>query len=951
MTISKADACYKSNSANASRFHKSSSSDRKLALRSTAVLGLICLSFLLLASCGSGPGGITIEINSGVSQTIDQGQSLLLTATVGGDTKNLGVTWSLPTTNTACSGAACGTLTGSSNFMVTYVGPTNLATALTVTVEATSIANTSVTKTITITVTLPPTFTTTGLTECTVNIFCLTNGSNGVPYTFSLIASGGVAPLTYTVPVNALPAGLTLSVLGVITGRPSGPIQSQPNPVIFTVTITDSATIPLTVTQQFEISITPASVLSITSPPTLPAGFINGHYGGGSTATGGVTISTQGGVLPFTWSLISGALPPGLNLGTNSGQITGIPSSLAQTATPYTFTVQVEDSSLPSPGQIQQATFSIQIQQPPTLSISTTSLPGGFTATGYNTALQATGGIPPYTWTLINGQLPAGLTFGSNGVIVGKPILATTNPDTFTVEVQDSELNPATGAPQPASVTEPLAISVAGGSTNNTLIVGSYSFLFNGFDSAGSVAIAGNIITNGNGTITAGAEDSNRTSGIIQGATITGTYSLGSDGRGTMEFIATNPLTKVTLTTDYQLVMESNGSIRFFENDTIDLTGTRGTGVMKPVLGPSTFTAGNFSGNYAFLFTGQDSSAMPTVLGGVINSNGSETLSGGIGDFNEAGTFSPAIDLSGAFSVGTTNRSAASLTYQLPQKSQATLSYVFYFVSQSDLYFVGIDPIDATHPRLSGELVLQQPSVQFSTNSLTGTSVVTGTGLTSGNSNVLAGLLTGSVASSGAVSATLTYDENVGGTVTSPSPVFPCSGCVTPTYTVATNGRVTFFNLALPTAQQRIAAAYLTAPGQGFFVGSDSAATSGLLEAQQQPLPPAVAFTTSNVLGGYTLGSPPAVENQVPNVVGQLVADGVSSMTGLLDEIDPTTATLGSSLVPSYTVGANGRGTMIANSLVGFPVNLALYIVSPGSVRLIGLDPGNANPYVIYLDH
>jgi hypothetical protein len=215
----------------------------------------------------------------------------------------------------------------------------------------------------------------------------------------------------------------------------------------------------------------------------------------------------------------------------------------------------------------------------------------------------------------------------------------------------------------------------------------------------------------------------------------------------------------------------------------------------------------------------------------------------------------------------------------------------------------------------------------------------------------MAGLLTGSVAPNGGVSATLTYDENVGGTITTPSPVFPCSGCAIPTYTVATNGRVTFSNLALPSGQPRIAVAYLTASGQGFFMGSDPAVTSGLLEAQQPPLAPAVAFTASDILGGYTLSSPPAAENLVPNVLGQIVADGVSSMTGTLDEIDSTTTTLGSILVTSYTVGANGRGTMFSNSLVGFPVNLALYIVSPGSIRLIGLDPGNPNPYVIYLDH
>ena len=153
-----------------------------------------------LTSCGGGPGGISIQLTSGLSQSIDQGQSLQITATVGGDTKNLGVTWMIPTTNTTCSGANCGTLTNETPFLATYTAPTNLATSLTVSIEATSIANSSVTKTISITVVLPPTFTTTGLTECQVDIFCLANGANGVPYSQTVVAGGGIAPLIFTTP-------------------------------------------------------------------------------------------------------------------------------------------------------------------------------------------------------------------------------------------------------------------------------------------------------------------------------------------------------------------------------------------------------------------------------------------------------------------------------------------------------------------------------------------------------------------------------------------------------------------------------------------------------------------------------------------------------------------------------------------------------------------------------
>jgi Putative Ig domain len=951
MTILKAYACVRDTSRKNRSFIVASHGGRPSLLRTSAALSLLCFALIFISNCGgSGASGISIEINAGTNSTIDQGQTLLLTATVGGDTNNLGVVWSIPTTNTTCSGANCGTLTNTTNFLATYTSPTNLSTTLTVMVEATAKANASVTKTISITVVLPPTFTTTGLTECQLDIFCLKNGANGVPYSQALAASGGVSPLIYTVPANTLPAGLSLSVQGVITGTPSGPTSSQPGPVLFTVTITDSATMPLTVTQQFQITITPPPPLSITSPPTLPGGYINGSYA--------AAIATVGGVPPFTWSLVSGALPPGLNLGKNSGQITGIPTSAAQTGVPYIFTVQIEDSSLPSPGQIKQATLSITIQTPQVLAISTTSLPNGMTATGYNTSIVATGGIPPYTWSLISGQLPEGLTFGSNGAITGTPFIVTSTPAVFTVQVQDSELNPSTGLPEPETATEQLSMSVVPGTpSNNTLFSGSYSFLFNGFDSFGSVAIAGTLNSSGNGVIPGGTVDETRgpeslqDTGILSGTNgpdLTGTYSLGVDGRGTMELLVTNPTTKVVVTSDFQIVMESDRTVRFFENDA---TGTRGAGILKPVSGPTNFGAGSFNGNYAFEFTGADLAGSRTAFGGVITSNGNAALSGGFGDYNEGGSFSGGLNVSGSFATGQVNRSTATLTYQLPTKSQVTLNFAFYFVNAKDVFMVGSDVTDATHPRLSGEFILQDPAIQFGKSSLEGASVVSGTGLDGTTADVMAGLFTGAINPNGSTSATFSYDENDGGAISSTS--FPCLECATPSYSVGTNGRATFSNLAPVGGTSKLAAAYLTGTGTGFFIGSDPAVTFGVLEAQQPPLLPATTFSSSDFEGGYTLSSPAMAENQVPNVVGQVVATGAGSVTGTLDEVDPTAANVDQSLVANYTVAGNGRGTMTSNGLVGFPVNLAFYIVSPGSVRLISLDsnPGSGHPYVIFFDH
>jgi len=58
------------------------------------------------------------------------------------------------------------------------------------------------------------------------------------------------------------------------------------------------------------------------------------------------------------------------------------------------------------------------------LSVSQSSLTNGVVGTAYSQTLSATGGTPPYTWTLTSGILPAGLSLSSSGVIAGTPTTA-----------------------------------------------------------------------------------------------------------------------------------------------------------------------------------------------------------------------------------------------------------------------------------------------------------------------------------------------------------------------------------------------------------------------------------------------------------------------------------------------------------------------------------------------
>src|SRR4030095_10026131 len=107
--------------------------------------------------------------------------------------------------------------------------------------------------------------------------------------------------------------------------------------------------------------------------------------------------------------------PPGLALGASTGAITGTPTASGQ----YSFTVQARDSAA-SP-QTASKQFSISTGTA-ALRLTTSSLPEGQVNANYSATLAATGGTTPYSWSIVSGQLPPGLTvIGTTGNISGTP--------------------------------------------------------------------------------------------------------------------------------------------------------------------------------------------------------------------------------------------------------------------------------------------------------------------------------------------------------------------------------------------------------------------------------------------------------------------------------------------------------------------------------------------------
>lgn len=256
------------------------------------------------------------------------------------------------------------------------------------------------------------------------------------------------------------------------------------------------------------------------NPATLPNGVVGTLYS--------QTVSAVGGTAPYTFSVSSGALPPGLTLATSTGIISGTPTAAGTS----NFTITATDANN-CPGSRPYSIVIAGAPNCPVITVNPATLPPGVIGTPYSQTVSAVGGTAPYTFSISSGILPNGLTLAtSTGVISGTP--TTAGQFNFTIRATDATscpgsrpysivipvvpgcpfitVSPATLPPAVLGTPYSQTITASGGTPNYTFTVSSGTLppgLTLNATSGTTAVISGTPTTNGIFSFTITATDAN----------------------------------------------------------------------------------------------------------------------------------------------------------------------------------------------------------------------------------------------------------------------------------------------------------------------------------------------------------------------------------------------------------------------------------------------------------
>jgi hypothetical protein len=699
--------------------------------------------------------------------------------------------------------------------------------------------------------------------------------------------------------------------------------------------VTTATTVKIIVTSVDFPNKSASVTVNVVPPPTitttsLSTATLNAAYS--------ATVTATGGLLPLSWSITAGALPTGLSLApstTDTVQITGKPT----VAGTYTFTITVTDAA----GFSSSVQFTLAVSS---LAITTTSpLPPGTVGTVYNSSgvqFAATGGTPPYTWSVASGSsLPPGLTLDpTTGLLSGTPTTAGTY--NFGITATDSSTPPV-----PVTVTFTLVVS---GPQNLPGLNGSYAFEFSGYNSTGFVAFAGTFTANGTGGITAGEEDYNVIGVLpVTYTNLTGTYTLGTDGRGTFTFTGSTPAQPAQQYT-FAFSIDATGNGRFIE---FDNTGTLGSGRIAPqtvsscVVGTTTTYVGSFAfGGSGFAGPAATAGSGPIAFAGAFTATPpiAPLTQGSLGQAefdtnvpNQTQPYDPS--LSGLYQSGP---DATHCTMSLSSANLASQNYSVYPVSASEAFLVETDnTISPTNtPYLAAGEMIQQADAggSFPTQNVLSGNIAGGlSGQILSGGIYLPDVSVVQISPQGGGSVQFLVEDNQAGSVSN------WATPVTVTYIADNLGRV---ETALINPFEPVL--YLVSSSEAFLVGTlNGGPIFGHFTAQSGS--PYTAQVMANTFVEGTSGPAASADNDLS---GFLTLSNTFGVTGTQDVSTTTGNISGQTVAGTYaltnTGATDGSGTMTFTA----PVFTGdFFIVTPSKIVMITTTPGDENPVLIIIGH
>lgn len=241
----------------------------------------------------------------------------------------------------------------------------------------------------------------------------LPRASVGAPYVARLSAAGGTPPYAFLI-VSGAPSWLMLRSDGELSGTPDAiGVHS------LEISVADSAGGFSGGTLRLEVvASTPVAVRTT----ALPKGVVDYPYD--------ARLAAEGGQPPYVWSLTSGTLPPGLQLGLD-GRIAGTPTAEVRSA----LGLRVEDAS----GAAASASLTLEVEPLRPLAITLPARVGLKLRAENRLPLTASGGVPPYAFTITAGRLPEGVELlVEEGQSFFSGVPTSTVPESVTLQVTDA---------------------------------------------------------------------------------------------------------------------------------------------------------------------------------------------------------------------------------------------------------------------------------------------------------------------------------------------------------------------------------------------------------------------------------------------------------------------------------------------------------------------------------